>query len=525
MRSGNDSLQADGTIVNPPIDPETEDCDAVTLVAGATTPTGTTKASDNHERVVGQYIILSEIARGGMGMVYRAKHQQLGRNVAIKTLLVNGRDDRPALERFAVEAEAVARLDHPGIVTIYEVGEHDGHPFLAMKLIEGGSLSQHLQQGPLDAERALKIAIEVSEAISHAHERGVIHRDLKPANILLDQDGRAVVTDFGVAKCFESLRAQLTTAGEPIGTPHFMPPEQADPGRGAIGPASDVYSIGAVIYAMLTGRPPFQAASPIDVIMQVLSSDPVPPRRLNATVPAALDAIVMMCLQKDPRRRYRSAAELASDLERCRDGKPTIAKPARGLRLLVYQLRRHFMVATVSGSIVTLLLAACLLVIVAHLRLIERHQQVEDEKAYLENSLSIERRMFMARQPRLNANAQFEAELVSDRLVSHIEYFKEKNPEFAVRIACELIRASQKASVPPPVESVEVLLGHLKKYAADLPVLRDGDTRQGELDVNLLLEEVGKTIDDSLTSDQRFLLGLENPKDSAASAEVTPIEQ
>jgi hypothetical protein len=192
--------------------------------------------------------------------------------------------------------------------------------------------------------------------------------------------------------------------------------------------------------------------------------------------------------------------------------------------LLVYQLRRHFMVATVSGSIVTLLLAATLLVIVTHLRLIEKHQQVEDEKAYLENAISIERRVFMARQQNLNASVQIEAELLSDRLVSHIEYFKEKNPEFAVRIACELIRLTQKSSVTPPLEAVEVLRSHLKQHAADSPVLKVDDAQESTVNVTLLLEEVGKTIDDALTSDQRFLLGLENPQESSASAEVTPIE-
>jgi hypothetical protein len=182
------------------------------------------------------------------------------------------------------------------------------------------------------------------------------------------------------------------------------------------------------------------------------------------------------------------------------------------------------MVATVSGSIVTLLLAACLLVIIAHLRLIEKHQQVEDEKASLENALSIERRMFMARQPSLSANEQVETGLLVNRLVSHIAYFEEKNPEFAVRIACELIRISQKSSVAPPVEAVEVLRSHLKKHAADSPVLRDGDAHHDESDANLLLEEVGKTIDDALTNDQRFLLGLENSQDTSDADEITPIE-
>jgi predicted Ser/Thr protein kinase len=501
------------------------DFDAETMAPCSATGRQSPKSGSIQTTEIGHYRIVKEIARGGMGVVYLAEHVGLARRVALKTLLIQAKEDMTSVNRFAIEAEAVARLDHPGIVTIYEVGQHDGQPFLAMKYVGGGSLAQALSNGPLSVPRALTLGIQMADAISHAHERGVIHRDIKPANVLLDNDGQAVLTDFGIAKFTHAAASWLTTSGEPIGTPHFMPPEQADSGRGSIGPASDVYSIGAVIYAMLTGRPPFQAASPIDVIMQVLSSDPVPPQRLNATVPVALDAIVMMCLQKDPRKRYRSAAELASDLERCRDGKPTIAKPARGLRLLAYQLRRHFMVATVSGSIVTLLLAASLLVIIAHVRLLEKHQQIEDERASLENALSIERRMFMARQPKLNADVQLEAELLSDRLVSHIEYFKEKNPEFAVRIACELIRLTQSSSVTPPLEAVEVLRSHLTQHAADSPVLKDSDDQGTAVDVALLLEEVGKTIDDALTSDQRFLLGLENPQESSASAEVKPVEQ
>jgi eukaryotic-like serine/threonine-protein kinase len=271
-------------------------------------------SADSLVEVVGDYEIIREVARGGMGVVYLAKHRHLARQVALKMMLVDCTQYSSASDRFALEAEAVARLDHPGIVTVYEVGEHQGKPFIAMKYIGGGCLSDSLREGPLACRRALELGIEVSAAVAHAHERGVIHRDLKPANILLDQDGRAVITDFGIAKFVEKARCHLTTIGEPIGTPHYMPPEQADASRGTVNPASDVYSIGAVIYAMITGRPPFQAASAIDVMMQVLSSDPVPPRRLNSTVPVALDAVVMRCLRKDAKQRYQTAAELEQDL-------------------------------------------------------------------------------------------------------------------------------------------------------------------------------------------------------------------
>jgi len=183
--------------------PALQDCDAVTIlpesIAGGTPSPSMPAAS-----CIGDYFIITEIARGGMGVVYLAKHRNLGRHVALKTLLVDCGEDTSSAERFALEAEAVARLDHPGIVAIYEVGEHQGQPFLAMKLIDGGSLAKLLYNGPLDSRRALGIAIEVADAIAHAHQRGVIHRDLKPANILLDQGGHAVITDFGIAKFVES---------------------------------------------------------------------------------------------------------------------------------------------------------------------------------------------------------------------------------------------------------------------------------------------------------------------------------
>lgn len=502
-----------------PPDPSVLDCDAVTLVPDGVSTTNLVEVSVPDDRVIGQYVVTEEIARGGMGIVYRARHRHLGRKVAIKTLLLSGDEDKSAAERFAVEAEAVARLDHPGIVTIYEVGQHDGQPFLAMKLIEGGSLSQRLQQGPLDCKRALEIAIEVSEAIAHAHQRGVIHRDLKPANILLDQDGHAVVTDFGVAKCVENARCQLTTAGEPIGTPHYMPPEQADANRGVVGPASDVYSIGALIYAMLTGRPPFQAASAIDVMLQVLANDPVPPKQLNSTVPVTLEAIVLKCLQKESKRRYQSAMELAGDLCNFRDGKPTIAKPIRGMRWVLYNLRKHFMVATVSGSVVTLLLLTTFVVVIAHVKLLNQAAELEAEKADLADVLMSERRMFQLRVSGLKNETISESEFAAERLASYAGYIEKQNPQLATRLAVESIRLSQAESRPEQRSAVEVL----RRYRANQLAQPGQDNvdalATSDFEITEIVAEVDKTLTYQLTPEQRVLFGIET---TAASLQATP---
>ena len=491
-----------------PPDPIVRDCDAVTLVPDVAPATMPPDVSVQDEQVIGQYVVTREIARGGMGIVYLARHQRLGRKVALKTLLFGGNEDKSAAERFAVEAAAVARLDHPGIVTIYEVGKHDGQPFLAMKLIEGGNLSQRLQQGPLECKHALEIAVEVSEAIAHAHQRGVIHRDLKPANILLDQDGHAVVTDFGVAKCLEIARCQLTTTGEPIGTPHFMPPEQADANRGTVGPASDVYSIGAVLYAMLTGRPPFQAASAIDVMLQVLANDPVPPKQLNSTVPVTLEAIVLKCLQKEPRRRYQSATELAEDLRNFRDGKPTIAKPIRGIRWALYYIRKHFMVATVSGSVVTLLLLMTFVVVIAHVKLLNRAAQLEGDKADLADVLVSERRMFQLRVSGLQNKKISESEFAAERLASYAESIEKQNPQLATRLAVESVLLSKAESRPANLSAVEVLRRYRSNQTPPPGEGNVGAPASSEVDLNETVAEVDKSLTYQLTPEQRVLFGI-----------------
>ncbi len=272
-------------------------------------------------RYFGDYEIIHEVARGGMGVVFRARQVSLNRTVALKMILAGQLANDTEVKRFYTEAEAAANLDHPGIVPIFEVGQHEGQHYFSMGFVEGQSLSQRLAEGPLPAREAAELIRRVSEAIEYAHQRGVIHRDLKPANILLDPDGNPRVTDFGLAKKIQG-DSGLTGSGQIMGTPSYMPPEQASGQRGEVGPAADVYALGATLYALVTGRPPFQAATPMDTVIQVISDEPVPPRRLNASIPRDLETICLKCLEKGQSRRYASASDLAADLRRYLDGEP-----------------------------------------------------------------------------------------------------------------------------------------------------------------------------------------------------------
>ncbi len=271
----------------------------------------------------GDYELLEEIGRGGMGVVYRARQISLGRIVAVKMILRADLASPTDLLRFRAEAEAAARLNHPHIVPVYEVGEQNGLPFFSMKLVEGTTLSRRLMDGPLTTKAAIEILIPVCNAIAEAHRQGVLHRDLKPSNVLIDKEGRAYVTDFGLAKrvqtadgeAGESLHAQsLTESGAILGTPGYMAPEQAAGRRGELSVRTDVYSLGAILYAMLTSRAPFQAASPLDTVLMVLEQDPLPPRLLNQTADPDLEMISLKCLQKPADLRYASAADMEADL-------------------------------------------------------------------------------------------------------------------------------------------------------------------------------------------------------------------
>ena len=263
---------------------------------------------------IGDYEIIDEIGRGGMGVVYRATQAGLDRDVALKAIrsgTLASSDDRT---RFRQEAQSAARLEHPNIVSVYDVGESGGEPYFTMQLVEGTTLSAMLATTPLDAKEAARLLAAVARAVSFAHERGILHRDLKPANILIDEDGRPFVTDFGLAKRLEA-GDSLTHSGAVLGTPSYMAPEQAAGSRGDVSKLTDVYALGAVLYHAITGRPPFSSASPVETILQVLEQDPLPPRLLNPQVDRDLEMIVLRCLQKPTDMRYASADALADDLE------------------------------------------------------------------------------------------------------------------------------------------------------------------------------------------------------------------
>jgi hypothetical protein len=343
--------------------------------------------------VIAGYEVLGELGRGGMGVVYRARHVNLNRVVALKMILSGTHAGPQALLRFQREAEAVARLQHPNIVQVFDVGEHEGRPYLALEHADGGSLAQQLAGTPQPVRPAAQLVQTLARAIHVAHEKGIIHRDLKPANILLQrmaatsttrhkkgEEGQAEqggevglpagsapgpcgvcsgfswpflpkITDFGLAKLWQDPDGQ-TASGDVVGTPSYMAPEQAAGQTGAIGPAADVWALGAILYELLTGRPPFRGASALDTLQQVRAQEPVPPSRLQPGLPRDLEAICLKCLEKGPQQRYLSAEALAEDLRRFLAGEPTRARPVGAWGRGMKWLKRHpapAALAAVSG--------------------------------------------------------------------------------------------------------------------------------------------------------------------------------
>jgi WD40 repeat protein len=343
------------------------------------------------------YEIQGVLGHGGMGIVYRAWDQRLKRPVALKMIRGDANPSPDQLRRFRAEAEAVARLQHANVVQIYEVGEVHGRPYLALEYVDGPSLARRLGGAPLPSRQAAAIAVTLARAVQAAHDQGVIHRDLKPANVLLTSKGMPKVTDFGLAKLLGVEEGQ-TQSGAIIGTPSYMAPEQALGKVREIGPAADVYALGAILYEMLTGRPPFRADTALNTVYQVAVEDPLPPRRLQSKVPLDLETICLKSLQKDPRKRYASASALADDLRHFLGGRPVTARPTPAWERAWKWARRH----PAAAALLTVSVAAALVMVVGALYFtnelrLEKNRAVEEkvraergEKAAAEQRLRAE---------------------------------------------------------------------------------------------------------------------------------------
>jgi eukaryotic-like serine/threonine-protein kinase len=291
-------------------------------------------------RDFGPYELLAEVGRGGMGVVYKARQKQLDRIVAVKMILATHLASPEHIRRFQVEAWAAARLRHSNITQIHDVGQHNGQHYFTMEFIDGESLAERIARERLSIEMILRLLSAVARAVDHLHAQGVVHRDLKPSNILLDHDDQPYVTDFGLAKVFVP-GSEATATGVIAGTPSYMAPEQATGRNSEVGPAADVYSLGAILYELLTGEPPFRHENPLDTLLDILGREPRYPRQLNPHVPHGLELICLKCLAKSPADRYPSAAALADDLERFARHEPLSVKPPGMIERTVQWARRQ----------------------------------------------------------------------------------------------------------------------------------------------------------------------------------------
>ncbi|WP_165228142.1 serine/threonine-protein kinase [Aquisphaera insulae] len=310
-------------------------------------------------RIIAGCEVLEVLGRGGMGVVYRARQPGLNREIALKMILVGAEASPNVTARFQTEAEAVARLQHPNIVQVFLVAEHDGLPCLLLEYVAGGTLARKLDGTPWAVPRAVETAEVLARAMDYAHARGVVHRDLKPSNVLLDPDGTPKIADFGLAKLLQGGGETITRTGDILGTASYMAPEQAG-GPGTVGPTADVYALGVILYEMLTGRPPFRAESTHQTLRQVIAAEPVSPGRLRPGLSRDLETICLKCLEKKPAKRYASAGLLADDLRRFRDGRPIQARRVGPAGRLARWAGRHPAVAILTAALATLAVAAAI---------------------------------------------------------------------------------------------------------------------------------------------------------------------
>jgi serine/threonine-protein kinase len=327
------------------------------------------------------YEILRELGRGGMGVVYEARQKGLNRVVALKVILSGEFASEADIRRFRSEAEAVGALDHPNIVPVYEVGEDRGRHYFSMKRIDGGSLADHRDRLRDDPRNVAQLVATIARAMDHAHQRGILHRDLKPSNILLAAEGRPHISDFGLAKRVDrGGDGEATRTGAVLGSPPFMAPEQVVGDKRAVTTATDVYGLGAILYTLLTGRPPFQGNSVVETIERVKDCAPEPPSGVNGLVDRDLETICLKCLEKDPSRRYASAEELAKDLERWLDNKPIHARPVGGIVRFVRWCRRNPVVALLTLAVVILLVGSTIGMAAAYAVILQERDEARSQR-------------------------------------------------------------------------------------------------------------------------------------------------
>ena len=343
---------------------------------------------NGHESTFGDYQLLEHLGQGGMGVVYRATQKSLDRDVAIKMIRDAALEDAEQVARFETEAKAAANLNHAGIVPVHEFGRREGRHFLVMGLVQGESLADYLKKHQvINPDQAIHWIKELADAINYAHKHGVIHRDLKPANVMMDRSGKLMITDFGLA-LLDSQKERYTMTGQVMGTPSYMAPEQAAGLNDAISPSTDVYALGALLYQMLVGRPPFQADSVLETLNQVLTTDPRPLREIDPSISRDLEAICLKCLNKDSGNRYESANALSADLTRLQHERPVVARPAG----VVSRLRNWLSHEQRLYDIARIMLAgACFLIVAASLIYLDRWQsrdRVEQELELLEHQFN-----------------------------------------------------------------------------------------------------------------------------------------
>jgi tetratricopeptide (TPR) repeat protein/tRNA A-37 threonylcarbamoyl transferase component Bud32 len=417
------------------------------------------------------YEIEGELGRGGMGVVYKARQTSLDRIVALKMLLAGSGEAH--LVRFRAEAEAIARLQHPHIVQIYEVGEWAGLPYFTLEYVDGGHLGEHLKRGGPQAPAAAAGLVEtLARTVQVAHERGIIHRDLKPANVLLTRDGTPKIADFGLAKRLEA--GNRTGSGQLMGTPVYMAPEQlnhspAAPGPAA-GPAVDIYALGVILYELLTGRPPFEGACPADLLFQVTLREPIPPSYWARGTPRDLETITLKCLEKDPHKRYQSAAALADDLAAFGQGRPIKARPVGPVERFRRWCGKHRVVAALSAAVVLLLLSTTFALGVGFVRVQREQTRTEaarrDALASERQALASEQqvRAALRREARRRRQARTALDALSeglDDLLAHLPHLNDQHRRL-LRTAQRLYEEQVAEATAEEADRLDAARGHLR---------------------------------------------------------------